>query len=193
MKIALLILGSLFSTCSFAQIYKCTDENGKTDYQSKACDKQDNAVQIDIKPRSTIDNSDQKKQNELLKKKEQDGKLEKGRLLQKQATLSESAKNQFLVKNNPEKFSAFSILPYDLDHLPELVSVYQNRLPDIERLRRFAAEKALATERCIRVEASELHNKSTRKTLVFLVNCSSGNFFYFTEHELSSSRSITPP
>ncbi len=186
MKIALLILGSLFSTCSFAQIYKCTDENGKTDYQSKACDKQDNAVQIDIKPRSTIDNSDQKKQNELLKKKEQDGKLEKGRLLQKQATLSESAKNQFLVKNNPEKFSAFSILPYDLDHLPELVSVYQNRLPDIERLRRFAAEKALATERCTRVEASELHNKSTRKTLVFLVNCSSGNFFYFTEHELSS-------
>jgi len=63
MKIALLILGSLFSTCSFAQIYKCTDENGKTDYQSKACDKQDNAVQIDIKPPSTIDNSDQKKQN----------------------------------------------------------------------------------------------------------------------------------
>ncbi|MEY3882622.1 MAG: hypothetical protein RIQ94_3418 [Pseudomonadota bacterium] len=112
MKIALLILGSFFSTYTFAQIYKCTNADGKTNYQSKACDKQDNAVQIDIKSRS-IDNSDQKKQNELLKKKEEDQKLEKKQLLQKQATLSESAKNQFLVKNNPEKFSAFSILPYD--------------------------------------------------------------------------------
>jgi hypothetical protein len=185
MKIALLILGSFFSTYTFAQIYKCTNADGKTNYQSKACDKQDNAVQIDIKSRS-IDNSDQKKQNELLKKKEEDQKLEKKQLLQKQATLSESAKNQFLVKNNPEKFSAFSILPYDLDHLPELVNAYQNRLPDIERLRRFAAEKALTTERCTRVEASELHSKSTKKTLVFLVNCSSGKNFYFTEHELSS-------
>lgn len=191
MRIALLILGSLFSTCTFAQIYKCTDANGKTDYQSKPCDPEDKTAQINIKTGGTVDVPDQEKQNQALAQQQLDEKLEQEQLLKKQAqlkqdTLSESAKNQFLIKNNPEKFSAFSIPPYDPDHLPELINSYRNRLPDIERLRRVAAEKALATALCTRVEASELHSKSTKKSLVFLVSCSSGKSFYFTEQELAN-------
>lgn len=190
MRIALLILGSLFSTCTFAQIYKCTNATGRTDYQAKPCDPEDKTVQINIKTGGTIDNSDQEKQSQALAQKEQDGKLEQEQQLQKQALLqqdaqSESAKNQFLIKNNPEKYSAFSIPPYDPEHLPELINTYRNRLPDIERLRRLAAEKSLSTGQCTRVEASELHSKSSKKSLVFLVNCSSGSSFYFTEQELA--------
>ncbi|MGZ8152881.1 MAG: DUF4124 domain-containing protein, partial [Methylovulum sp.] len=93
--------------------------------------------------------------------------------------------NQFLIKNNPEKFSAFSIPPYVPDDLPDLVKNYPPRLPEIERLRRQAAEKALASESCMRVEAVELHSKSTKKALAFSVDCSSGKNFYFTEQELA--------
>ncbi len=187
MRITLLILGSLFSACTFAGIYKCTDVDGKTNYQSKPCDPEHKTLQINVKTGSSIE-PDQQKQ--VLEQQEQDEKIEQEQALKKQAqlkqdTLNESAKNQFLIKNNPEKFSAFSIPPYDPDQLSYLVQNYRNRLPDIERLRRQAAEKALASEQCPRVEAAELHSKSTKKALVFSIDCSNGKSFYFTEQELT--------
>lgn len=190
MRITLLILGSLFSVCASAEIYKCTDVNGKTDYQAKACSPERKAEQINLKIVGSTDESDQEKQKKLLEQKKQDEKLKQEQILKKQTQLkqdatSESAKNQFLIKNNPNKFSAFSIPPYVPDQLPNLVQNYQSRLPDIERLRRQAAEKALVSGPCVRVEASELHGKSTKKALVFSVSCSSGKDFYFTEQELA--------
>lgn len=190
MRITLLILGSLFSASTFAGIYKCTDVNGKTDYQSKPCAPEHKTIEINVKTGSTNDGLDKEKQQQALAKKEQDEKLEQEQLLKKQAQHKQdaknaSAKNQFLIKNNPEKFSAFSIPPYDPDQLSELVKSFYTRLPDIERLRGQAAEKALASGKCTRVEASELHSKSSKKSLVFSVDCSSGKNFQFTEQELA--------
>jgi hypothetical protein len=190
MRITLLILGSLFSICSYAEIYKCTDANGKTDYQAKPCDQEHKATQINVKTGSSTDELDMKQQNEALAQKAQEEKLEQDQAIKKQIKLkqdamSESAKNQFLIKNNPEKFSAFSIPPYDPDQLPEFVKNFRTKLPDIERLRGQAAEKALASELCIRVESSELNIKSSKKSLVFSVDCSSGKNFLFTEQELA--------
>jgi hypothetical protein len=186
MRITLLIFGSLFSVSAFAGVYKCTDVNGKTNYQSKPCALEHKTAQINIKTGITTEPDQEKKD---LEQQKQDEKLEQEQALKKQTQLKqdamdESAKNQFLIKNNPEKFSAFSIPPYVPDQLPDLIKNFQPRLPDIERFRRQAAEKALASGRCTRVEASELHNKSTKKTLVFSVDCSSGKNYQFTEQEL---------
>jgi hypothetical protein len=190
MRIALLILGSLFSTCTFAGIYKCTDVNGKTDYQSKPCDSEQKAIEINVKTGGSTDLQEKEKEKKALEQKAQEERLEQEQMSRKQAQLkrdamSESAKNQFLIKNNPDKFSAFSIPPYDPDQLPVLVKSFQSRLPDIERLRGKAAEKALASGKCTRVESSELHNESAKKALVFSVDCSSGKNFQFTEQELN--------
>jgi hypothetical protein len=189
MRITLLILGSLFSTCTFAGIYKCTDTNGKTDYQSKPCDSAQKAIQINVKTGGLTDLQEKEKEKQALEQKAQEEKLEQEQIAKKQVQLkqdamSESAKNQYLIKNNPEKYSAFSIPPYDPEQLPVLVKSFQSRLPDIERLRGQAAEKALASGQCTRIESSELHNQSTKKTLVFSVSCSSGKNFQFTEPEL---------
>jgi hypothetical protein len=190
MRIALLILGSLFSTCTLAGIYKCTDANGKTDYQSKPCDSEQKAIEINLKTGGSTDLQEKEKERQALEQKAQDEKLEQEQIAKKQAQLkrdamSESAKNQFLIKNNPDKFSAFSIPPYDPDQLPVLVKNFQSRLPDIERLRGKAAAKALASGKCTRVESSELHSESSKKALVFSVDCSSGKNFQFTEQELN--------
>ncbi len=189
MRITLLILGIFFSANNFAGIYKCTDTNGKANYQSKPCDNEHKAVEINIKSSSSSEFAEQK-QKELLEQQEQEQLLEQEAISQKQLQLkqeatNESAKNQFLIKNNPEKFSAFSIPPYDYDDLPVLVKNFQNKLPEIERFRRQAAEKALATSQCGRVESSELHIKSTKKTFVFSVDCSTGKNFQYTGQELS--------
>jgi hypothetical protein len=190
MRITLLILGCFFSICIYAGIYKCTDVNGKTNYQSKPCDSEQKTEQINIKTGDSIDSPDPGIQNQAIAQKELAEKSEQELLLKKQNQLkqdahNESGKNQFLIKNNPDKYSAFSIPPYDPEQLSELVKNYQNRLPDIERFRRLAAEKALFTGQCNRVEASELHAKSAKNSLVFLVNCSSGKSLYFTEQELA--------
>jgi hypothetical protein len=189
MRIILLVLASLISTCTFAEIYKCTDADGKTDYQAKPCDPDYKALQINVKTGSLNDGQEQEKQ--ALAQKALDEKLEQEQLQKKQNkhkqdAISESAKNQFLIKNNPEKFSPFSIPPYNPDQLPAVAENFYSRLPDIEHLRRQAAEKALASGSCTRVESSELHSNSTRKTLVFSVDCSSGKNFRFNEQELAN-------
>ena len=193
MRFTLLILGSLFSAYASADIYKCTDTNGNTEYRSSPCETGHGDGKLNIKT-GTYANVDGKGNQSDLVQKEQQAELEKQKLeqeelLKKQATTNgeaiiESAKNQFLIKNNPEKFSPYAIPPYIPEKLPDLVKTYQTRLAEIERLRRQAAEKALASNQCIRVESVELNSKSTKDALMFLINCSSGKSFYFTEQEL---------
>jgi len=193
MKFALLILGSLFCNYAFAGVYKCTDINGKTAYRENPCAEGNSNIKLNVKTGSSVNlNEVQKQQNEQKQQQQallDQEKLEKEQLLQKQAKLKqdaidESAKNQFLIKSNPQKFSPFAIPPYKPDQLPELVKLHQDRLPDIERMRRQSAEKALASGQCVRVEAVELNIKSTKNALVFLVDCSTAKRFYYTEQEL---------
>lgn len=178
-----------------AGVYKCTDANGNKTYRSKPCVEGQSNVELNVKTGSGTDLNQQEKQKALSQQEqetqESQKKLEGEQLLQKQAqlkqsALDESAKNQFLIKNNPQKFSAFAIPPYKFDDLPPLVKIYQSRLPDIERFRRQAAERSLATGQCGRVESVELNQKSTKDALVILVDCSSSKKFYVTEQELGN-------
>ncbi|NOT11667.1 MAG: DUF4124 domain-containing protein [Methylococcaceae bacterium] len=196
MRFALLILGCFFSAHATAGIYKCTDSEGNTKYLSKPCAVGDKNIQINLKTGATTDLNKKQSEEELKQKEEQakteQQKLEEQAQQQRQEKLlndanQESAKNQFVIKNNPDKYSAYAIPPYVPDNLSALVKTYQDRLSDIERMRRQAAEKALNSGQCARVESSELNIKSKKNTLVFLVDCSSGKHFYFTELELTTS------
>jgi hypothetical protein len=189
MKFTLLILVSLFSASASAAIYKCTDSNGNTEYSSSPCKTGHVNARINIKTGVSTAIDDKGNQQDLAQKEQQTA-LEKQQLEQEKQdninkeAMNESSKNQFLIKNNPDKFSAYAIPPYVPEKLPDLVKTYQTRLAEIERLRRQAAEKALASEQCIRVESVELNSKSTKDALMFLINCSSGKSFYFKEQEL---------
>ncbi|MGJ0483032.1 MAG: DUF4124 domain-containing protein [Methylomicrobium sp.] len=195
MKLIVILFSSLFSFGATAGVYKCTDETGKTVYKANACSAGQSNVEIDIKTGITRD-LDQEKREQQLKEDQEQAKLtaqeqEEKKLAEKQAKLKqdakdESAKNQFLIKNNPLKYSAFAIPPYDPEQMPSLVKSFAARLPEIERFRRLASEKALATAQCGRVEAVELNNKSTQDALVFLVDCSTGKKYFLTEQELKS-------
>jgi hypothetical protein len=194
MRFALLILGCLFLVQADAGIYKCTDSAGSTKYLSRPCAEGDKNIEINLKTGATTDlnekqNQEQQKQKQEQEKTEQE-KLEEQALKEKHEKLisdakQESAKNQFLIRNNPEKYSAFAIPPYDPSQLPALVKTYENRLPEIERMRRQAAEKAIKSGQCGRVESAELNLKSNKKGLVFLIDCSTGKHYYFTEQELA--------
>lgn len=195
MKFTLLFLGLIFSMQLSAGVYKCMDAEGKKIYRSVPCAEGQKKIQLNVKTGSTTDLNQQENQQALTqqeqeaqetqKKLEEEQKLQKLAQL-KQSAVDESAKNQFLIKNNPHKFSAFAIPPYKYDDLTPLVKPYQNRLPDIERMRRQAAERSLATGQCGRVESVELSEKSTKDLLVILVDCSSAKKFYVNEQELGN-------
>lgn len=197
MKINLMICFMIFvSTSGSAEVYKCIDASGNKIYKAMPCSDGQKKLELNVKAGSSTDLDAQESQKALSeqekqaqdaqKKQEEDAarqKLEKF----KQDSAAESAKNQFLVKNNPKSYSAFAIPPYDYDKLTPMVKQYQARLPDIERMRRESAEKVLATGQCGRVESAELSEKSNNNGLVFLIDCSSAKKFYISEAELTPS------
>ena len=94
-------------------------------------------------------------------------------------------KISFLSKIILTNFRAYAFPSYTPEEMPATVKSYLSRLAEIERLRRQAAEKAIASGQCIRVESAELTSKSTKDLLVFSIDCSSAKKFYFTEQELT--------
>lgn len=195
MRLFLLILGSMISMELSAGVYKCVDATGNKIYKSIPCEAGQSKQEVNLKTGSTTDlDAIEKQQTLSLQEQEaqaEQKKLEEAELKRKQAEFEqnakdESAKNQFLIKNNPQKYSPFAIPPYKLGDLSALVKTYETRLPEIEKLRRLAAEKALATGECGRVESVELNQKSTKDSLVILVDCSSAKKYYVTEQELTN-------
>jgi hypothetical protein len=197
MRFTLIILGCFVSSYVFAanNIYKCVDPSGKKNYQSNPCRAGLANTTLNISTGSSTNLDEEKKQQELKQKAEQakleEEKMTKQQQLERQANINkeaiaESENNQALIRSNPQKYSAFAIPPYVPDKLSDLVKNFQDRLASIERLRRAAAEKALASGQCERVEAAELDIKSTKEMLSFLVNCSSGKMFNFTEQDLKN-------
>jgi Domain of unknown function (DUF4124) len=196
MKFTLLFLGLLVSMPLSAGVYKCTDGSGKKIYRSVPCVEGQKKVELNVKTGGSTDLnakeneqalSQQEQEAKTAQKKQEEEQAQQKLTQLKQNSTDESAKNQFLVKNNPQKYSAFAIPPYKYDDLTPLVKAYQNRLPDIERMRRQAAEKSVATGQCGRVESVELSDKSTADGLVILVDCSSAKKFYVSEQELAAN------
>lgn len=194
MKMRILFFALFLPISCFAGVYKCTDASGHTDYQSSPCTEDLKAVQINTKTGGKVDLNEL--ENVKTQATEQQKRLESQQLADEQARLeaiaqrkqlaqAQSALTQAMIKHNPTQFSAFAIPPYDPDKLPKIVTAFEERLPEIEKFRRLAAQKALNTGQCLRVEADELNPKSTKDQLVFLINCSSGASYYFNESELN--------
>lgn len=193
MKNFILLLAFFLSFDVVAGVYKCTDAEGHTDYQASPCTEDHKAVQINTKTGSKVDLNEledqkaqadaEKRQVESKQQAEERARVEAIELRKKQAR-EQSQMTSELTKKNPQQFSAFAIPPYDPENLPKSIKPFEDRLVDVEKYRRLAAQKALATGQCQRVEADELSGKSTREQLMFLVNCSSGNSFSYSEAEL---------
>lgn len=194
MKTRIIILALSLSFESSAGVYKCTDTNGRTNYQSAPCTEDHKAIEINTKTGNKVDLNDLEKQqlqNAEQQKQQQaeQQSLEEAKIAavtqRNQMSQAQSALTQALIKQNPTQFSAYAIPPYTPDKLPAHVKPFEDRLPDIEKFRRLAAQKALSTGQCQRVEADDLHGKSTKEQLVFLINCSSGAQYSFNESQLT--------
>lgn len=178
----------LLSSYSLAGVYKCTDSQGKTAYQSSACSNETTAVKIDIETGVSTNLDDEQKQKQdqaTLIEQQKIKEREKQQELKRQIdSAAQSALNQQLLRENPVQYTAFAIPPYLYDKLPGFVKPFAARLPEIEKFRRLAAQKALATGNCNRVESDQLSVHSKKDLLIFSIDCSTAKNFQFTEKEL---------
>ncbi|MCQ8118368.1 DUF4124 domain-containing protein [Methylomonas rosea] len=193
MKNLFFVFALCLSAESWAGVFKCTDATGHTNYQSSPCTVEHKAVQMNTKTGSSVDlnalerqqaaEAELKKQQSAQEQAEQQAKLD-AIAKNKQDARVQSEMTQTLIKQNPMQFSAFAIPPYDPEKLPAQVKPFATRLPDVEKFRRLAAQKALASGECQRIETDELTAKSKLDQLNFLINCSSGKTFLFNEADL---------
>jgi len=193
MKNLFFVFALCLSADSWAGVFKCTDASGHTNYQSLPCTVEHKAVQMNTKTGSSVDlnalerqqaaEAELKKQQSAQEQAEQQAKLD-AIAKNKQDARVQSEMTQTLIKQNPMQFSAFAIPPYDPEKLPAQVKPFETRLPDVEKFRRLAAQKALASGECQRIETDELTGKSKPDQLNFLINCSSGKTFLFNEADL---------
>lgn len=193
MKLVCPIMGlvavTILSGNVYAGVYKCTDDAGKTAYQSAPCADENKALKIDVKTGGSTDLAVQLKQQAQEQELKKQQELERKKQLLKEATrikdaTEQSAINQQLIKDNTIQYSAFAIPPYRHDRLSEMVKPFASRLPEIEKFRRLASQKALATGECKRVESVQLSIQSQIKQLVFSADCSSAKTFHYKESEL---------
>lgn len=191
MKLIIVAAGiTFFSGSILAGVYKCSDGQGNTSYQAKPCVESKTAVEMNLKTGGVTPLPDKQKEKDREKNIKKQREITKQELIERQARRKKEAEeqsnlNQLLIRDNPVQYSAFSIPPYRTGRLTDLVKLYEDRLPEIEKFRRFAAKKALAAGTCERVEADNLSEKSSSERLVFSVDCSSAKTFYFNEKELS--------
>ncbi|MDX8130349.1 DUF4124 domain-containing protein [Methylomonas sp. OY6] len=193
MKNLFFVFALCLSADSWAGVFKCTDASGHTNYQSSPCTVEHKAVQMNTKTGSSVDlnalerqqaaEAELKKQQSAQEQAEQQAKLD-AIAKNKQDARVQSEMTQTLIKQNPMQFSAFAIPPYDPEKLPAQVKPFETRLPEVEKFRRLAAQKALASGECQRIETDELTGKSKPDQLNFLINCSSGKTFLFNEADL---------
>lgn len=191
--VVVILATALFSSSAFARVYKCTDIEGGTQYQSSPCVKANKVSEINMQTGGLTDlaivQQKQKLEDEIKKQQLADEqkkiKLEEKRI---KNSKKQSRLNQQLIRNNPIRFSAFAIPPYVPNKLPDLVKEFEARLPEIEKFRRLAALKALASGNCTRVEADELSVKSKVDQLVFSVDCSSAKNFQYSESDLMEAK-----
>ena len=100
--------------------------------------------------------------------------------------------SKYLMKDIPTKdapyqgkIASLALDPYTKDQYPRLFSKFQSRLPEIEAMRRNAAEMALDSGGCDRVIESELSSTSSVSLITINVLCKNGARMSFNEDSMT--------
>ena len=121
-------------------------------------------------------------EEEKLKLEKSRKELEKMRLLAECA--EQAQKNQEYLSSKKDNFSPYAIPPYQGKRYEDIVANFLPRLAEIERYRRTAAAKVLASGQCVRIEAVDLVPTSALNNLRFIVDCRNGKRIKVKEQEL---------
>lgn len=91
-------------------------------------------------------------------------------------------------ENYAKRITPSALMSYTKDQYPKLFRKYGKRIPEIEKLRRTAAEQVIDSDKCDYVDLAEVSQDSSPVNNVrFFIDCKNGNRFYRTEQEIKKS------
>lgn len=88
------------------------------------------------------------------------------------------------------KIRDYALSPYTKDTYPKTVAKFGSQLPEIEKLRRRAAEMAIDSGKCDSVELVEVSDKATRKEPIFFIDCTNEQRIYLKKSEILAQKPV---
>lgn len=90
------------------------------------------------------------------------------------------------------KIPADVLSPYTKAGYPKAFRMFGKRMPEIEKLRRKAAEQVVDSGKCDKIELIEIsQDRSSPKNVVFFTDCQNGQRIYRTEAEVKQAASVS--
>ena len=89
------------------------------------------------------------------------------------------------------KILEVALSPYTITQYPKANAVFKERIPEIEIMRRQAAEMAIDAGGCDLVDESEVTTGSTKYNITIRVHCTNGHVVRFKEQEIKTRMDST--
>ena len=105
-------------------------------------------------------------------------------------TTSRSDGGDRATQSTPPKIDEYVLTPYTRASWPKTFDKYGDRMPQLERFRRLAAEAAARNSECDKVIASEISDQGTYSSMQFFVDCENMKRFRFSESELTAGNAV---
>lgn len=125
----------------------------------------------------------------VLKNKKNEERLLAEAAEAKRKSLAEAAEAK-RQKNYNARIRPYAIDTYSQAQYPKLYSQFRHKLPEIEKLRRMAAEQVVDQNKCDYIENVQLTMDSKSNKLRFFIDCEDGNRIYLTEADIKNKSKI---
>lgn len=106
---------------------------------------------------------------------------------EKEATANGSSANQATQK---VAIDEYVLTPYTRDSWPKTFEKYGDRMPELEKYRRLAAEATARNPECDKVISSDISDEGSYASMQFFVDCENMKRFRFSEAELGSGNAV---
>jgi hypothetical protein len=153
---------------SVTAFYTGTNESGMDTLSSVACTVNGKTLDTEL----------------ALRQIQQQASAEKTKQVEKPKQVSRTSADKY-----EGKISDYALSPYTKSGYPKTVAVFGSRLPEIEKLRRKAAEISIDDGSCSGVSMAELStSKSTLQHLQFWVDCEDNSRVTMDEFQISTKK-----
>lgn len=139
---------------------------------------------------SRFDSIDNEAKSKLVAEYKQKVNAAEQREIRERVQAAKEEAQRERLENYERRIRSYAIDAYTAKSYPQTYKKYRLRLPEIEKMRRAAAEMAIDSGKCDYVENVQLSDKSSPTALVFFIDCENRARIFLTEDDIASGATV---